>query len=228
MQKYVIIVAGGRGSRFKSEIPKQFVKLSGLPVLMHTISAFFTYQSSIKIIVVLPEEQISYWKSICVDYKFNIQHQITPGGSTRFYSVKNGLSQIKNDGIVGIHDGVRPLIDVETIERCYKMAGKEGNAIPVVAPVDSMRKIADNGTNSYVDRQKYCLIQTPQVFKTELILKAFKQEYNDSFTDDASVLEASIPGSINLVEGNRQNLKITTPEDLLYAEAIIKSRIQGQ
>jgi len=228
MQKYIIIVAGGQGSRFKSEIPKQFVNLNGLPVLMHTISAFFAYQNSIEIIVVLPEEQIEYWKSLCTDYQFNIKHKIVTGGSTRFYSVKNGLSQIKNDGIVGIHDGVRPLIDVETISRCYQIAEKEGNAIPMVAPVDSMRKISDNGTNSYVDRQKYCLIQTPQVFKTELILKAFKQEYNVSFTDDASVLEALIPGSIKLVEGNRQNLKITTPEDLLYAESILMSRAQNQ
>ncbi|MDF1546652.1 MAG: 2-C-methyl-D-erythritol 4-phosphate cytidylyltransferase [Bacteroidales bacterium] len=224
MQNYVIIVAGGQGSRFKSEIPKQFINLNGLPVLMHTISAFFSYQNSIEIIVVLPKEQLKYWKSMCSDYQFHIKHQIVSGGSTRFYSVKNGLSLIKTEGVVGIHDGVRPLIDVETISRCYQLADKEGNAIPMVSPVDSMREILDDSSNIYTDRQKYCLIQTPQVFKTELILKAFEQEYNVSFTDDASVLEAIMPGAINLVEGNRQNIKITTPEDLIYAEAILNNR----
>jgi len=134
---------------------------------------------------------------------------------------------ISKPGLVGIHDGVRPLIDIATIARCYEMAENEGNAIPVIPPVDSMRELKPNGTNSYVDRQKYCLIQTPQVFKTELILKAFEQEYNESFTDDASVLEGIMPGSIKLVDGNRKNLKITTQEDLIYAEAILKAGQTG-
>lgn len=223
MQKYVIIVAGGQGSRFNSELPKQFIPMNGLPILMHTIHAFYRYHQSIEIIVVLPADQMSYWKSICSEYNFTIAHQLVAGGKARFFSVKNGLSMIDKPGLVGIHDGVRPLIDVATIARCYDMAENEGNAIPVVAPVDSMRQLMSNGTNNYVDRQNYCLIQTPQVFKTELILKAFEQDFNDSFTDDASVLEGIMPGSIKLVEGNRKNLKITTPEDLVYAEAILKA-----
>jgi len=222
--KYIIIVAGGKGNRFKSEIPKQFIELQNLPILMHTIRAFYQYDKNIEIIVVLPEEQIEYWKNTCQKYNFFTEYQLVKGGESRFHSVKNGLACVKTGGLVGIHDGVRPLIDNETIKRCFEMAEKEGNSIPVVDLVDSMRQINPDGTSLMVDRSKYRLIQTPQVFKTELILKAFDQEYQSSFTDDASVFETIFPRSIKLVYGNRQNIKITTPEDLVYAEAILKSR----
>jgi 2-C-methyl-D-erythritol 4-phosphate cytidylyltransferase len=224
MQKYAIIVAGGRGNRFKSELPKQFVELAGKPILMHSINAFYEYQNSLRINVVLPEDQFDLWSSLCEKYKFNLPHDLVKGGATRFHSVKNGLSLVEAEGLVAIHDGVRPLVDSETIHRCYQMAEDEGNAIPAVNLVDSMRQLESDDTNIHVDRSKYRLIQTPQVFKNELILKAFEQDYNLMFTDDASVLEAMYPGIIKLVEGNRQNIKITTPEDLLYAEAILQAR----
>jgi 2-C-methyl-D-erythritol 4-phosphate cytidylyltransferase len=224
MQKYVIIVAGGKGNRFKSDIPKQFIKLLGLPILMHSINAFYYFDHKIEIIVVLPAEQKELWKELCQENQFTIKHQVVIGGEYRFYSVKNGLARVKSGGIVAIHDGVRPLIDNETIKRCFKMAKNEGNAVPVVDLVDSVRQIDPDGSSFMVDRSKLRLIQTPQVFRTELILQAFEKEFQSSYTDDASVLEALYPGSIKLVEGNRQNLKITTAEDLMFAEAILKSR----
>lgn len=224
VKKHIIIVAGGKGNRFKSELPKQFIQLDRQPILMHTIEAFFNYEQTIKIIVVLPEDQIGFWTELCSKYKFKIEHKVVPGGKTRFHSVKNGLTEINTSGLVGIHDGVRPLVDKQTIENCFVIAEQRGNAIPVVDLVDSVRKVDENGLNRMVDRSKYKLIQTPQVFKNELILNAFNQQYQNSFTDDASVLEAYDNSIINLVEGNRQNIKITTPEDLIYAEAVLKSR----
>ncbi len=224
MQKYIIIVAGGKGSRFKSEVPKQFIELVNQPILMHTINVFYSYDNHIEIIVVLPDEQIEYWKNLCQTYHFKIQHQIVKGGEFRFNSVKNGLTLVKPNGLVGIHDGVRPLVDKDTIGKCYELAEKDGNAVPVVDLVDSVREINSDGYSFMVDRSKYRLIQTPQVFKTELILKAFEQKFNPAFTDDASVLEAINPGSIKLVYGNKQNIKITTSEDLVYAETILKNR----
>jgi 2-C-methyl-D-erythritol 4-phosphate cytidylyltransferase len=223
VKKYSIIVAGGSGQRFKSSVPKQFVELAGKPILMHSIEVFCKYDTDIEIIVVLPKEQIEYWKRLCEKFSFNIEYQIVDGGITRFDSVKNGLSLVKPGGIVGIHDGVRPLVDLKTIEICYNVALKAGNAIPVVELIDSVREIREDGTNTHVDRSKFRLIQTPQVFKSELILKAYEQKYSPLFTDDASVLESMMPGTIQLVEGNRQNIKITTADDLKYAEMIIKN-----
>ena len=224
MKKSVIIVAGGKGNRFKSELPKQFIKLDNKPILMHTIKAFYDFEQTIEIIVVLPEDQIDFWKELCLKYKFEIEHKVVSGGETRFHSVKNGLAKIASSGVVGIHDGVRPLVDRQTIRNCYTIAKQRGNAIPVLALVDSVREINEVGENKMVDRTKYKLIQTPQVFKSELILAAFSQEYHNSFTDDASVLEAYNGSAIHLVEGNRQNIKITTPEDLIYAKVILKNR----
>ncbi len=224
MKRYVIIVAGGKGNRFKSELPKQFIQLGNKPILMHTIEAFYNYDNFFEIIVVLPKEQIQFWTDLCQKQGFRIEHKVVSGGDARFHSVKNGLALIDGEGIVGIHDGVRPLVDKQTIENCYKMAEQKGNAIPVISLVDSVREVNEEGDNVMVDRTKYKLIQTPQVFKNELVLAAFKQEYKESFTDDASVLEAHDNSTINLIEGNRQNIKITTPEDLVYAEAILKIR----
>jgi 2-C-methyl-D-erythritol 4-phosphate cytidylyltransferase len=225
VKKYCIIVAGGKGQRFKSTVPKQFVELAGKPILMHSIEVFYNYDSDIEIILVLPKDQIGYWKKLCKKFFFNIEYQIVEGGEARFDSVKNGLKLVKPGGIVAIHDGVRPLVDRKTIETCFNIAIQAGNAIPVVELVDSVRQIRENGANAHVDRSKFRLIQTPQVFQCELILKAYEQKYSPLFTDDASVLEAIAPGTIKLVEGNRQNIKITTADDLQYAEMIIKSRI---
>jgi 2-C-methyl-D-erythritol 4-phosphate cytidylyltransferase len=225
VKKYAIIVAGGRGNRFESKIPKQFVELAGKPILMRSIESFHCYGSDIEIIVVLPGDQIEYWKRLCEKYQFKIKHHIVAGGDIRFYSVKNGLELIKLDGLVAIHDGVRPLIDLNTINKCFEVAGNKGNAIPVVDLVDSIRELKPDGSSQHIDRNKFKLIQTPQVFQTNLILKAYEQEYSNSFTDDASVLEAMLPGTIQLVEGNRRNIKITTTEDLKYAEAIFKDLV---
>ncbi len=224
MKRYVIIVAGGKGNRFKSELPKQFIQLGNKPILMHTIDAFYRYDNSFDIIVVLPKEQIQFWDVLCQKHGFKIDHKVVSGGEARFNSVKNGLNLIDHEGIVGIHDGVRPLVDKQTIENCYAMAERKGNAIPVISLVDSVRETQGSGASKMVDRTKYKLIQTPQVFKSELILAAFNQKSLESFTDDASVLEAYDNSTINMVEGNRQNIKITTPEDLIYAEAILKNR----
>ncbi len=221
MKKFVIIVAGGSGSRMGSEIPKQFLELCGKPVLMHTIQIFHDFDPECKIILVLPEDQQQFWKDLCLKHSFSLQHQVVSGGKTRFHSVQNGLSQIEDEGIVFIHDGVRPLVSHQTIERCYHMTQKNGNAIPVLSINESLRKQKGHQSVS-VDRTLYLSVQTPQTFRSEQILEAFKQPFDPAFTDDASVAEkAGFP--IFMVEGNRENIKITTPTDLIIAEAFLKS-----
>jgi len=215
----VIIVAGGSGNRFKSEIPKQFIELNGKPILMHSIIAFYKYQEDIEIILVLPEQQLDFWYSLCEKYNFKIKHRIVHGGKTRFESVKNGLETVKlSQNLIAIHDGVRPLVSQNTIESCFQQAKIFGNAIPAILPVDSVRQVSNNA-NIPIDRSKLRLIQTPQVFKINILKKAYEQKYTKNFTDDASVLEA-FGEKINLVEGNRENIKITNRIDLIIAEAI--------
>jgi len=221
MKKVVIIVAGGRGKRMKSDTPKQFLPIYGFPVLMHTVKKFHRHDNSIRIIIVLPKTQIKLWKKLCRDYKFNYSHDIVQGGVTRFHSVKNGLSKIKGeDWLIAIHDGVRPLVSLDTIRRCFKKAATSGNAVPAIEIPESMREIDKSG-NRPADRSKFKLIQTPQVFHVKFLKEAFKQDYNPGFTDDASVVE-SMGHTINLVEGNKENIKITTPSDLLVAESYLK------
>jgi 2-C-methyl-D-erythritol 4-phosphate cytidylyltransferase len=221
MKKVVIIVAGGRGKRMKSDIPKQFLPIFGFPILMHTIKKFYRHDSSIKIIIVLPKTQIKTWKKLCRDYKFKLGHDIVKGGITRFHSVKNGVSKIRGkDWIVAIHDGVRPLVSLETIKRCFKKAASSGNAIPAIEIPESLR-IIEKGRNFPADRGRYMLIQTPQIFQLKLLKEAFKQDYKTEFTDDAGVVE-SMGHKINLVDGNKENIKITTPSDLLVAESYLK------
>lgn len=217
---FAVIVAGGSGMRMGSEIPKQFILLNGLPILMHTISLFKRYNSDIQIIVVLPDAQISYWKDLCEKYQFNIQHQIEIGGETRFHSVQNGLELVTSPSLVAIHDGVRPFVSFDALDRLFEIALKNDNAIPVVDVVESIRKIEKNNS-IMVNRSDYRLVQTPQVFDADLILKAYEQSFNQEFTDDASVVE-KMGVKINLVEGNRENIKITTPFDLIIGEALQK------
>ena len=219
MKKFAVIVAGGSGSRMGSEIPKQFLELLGKPVLMHTIEVFRRFDPHSEIIVVLPEHQIDFWKELCKNHSFNSEHQVVCGGETRFHSVSNGLAKINESGIVFIHDGVRPLVSNETLKRCSEMAELRGNAIPVLAVNESLRKV-EGESNISVDRSQYVSVQTPQTFRSEQILKAFQQEYDPLFTDDASVAEKA-GFEIHLVEGNRENIKITTPVDLIVAEAIL-------
>ncbi|PWL24774.1 2-C-methyl-D-erythritol 4-phosphate cytidylyltransferase [uncultured Roseivirga sp.] len=220
MQKYAIVVAGGSGTRMKSELPKQFIKLAEKPILMHTLEAF--HFDDIQIILVLPESQIPYWKELVDEHQFKIPHNIIAGGEQRFHSVKNGLSSIKaDDGLVAIHDGVRPLIKRQIISESFEQAKRTGNAIVSIQLKDSIRSITPHA-NQQEDRTNFRLIQTPQTFKVQLIKRAFEQEYTPSFTDDASVLEQA-GHSISLIEGDYKNIKITTPEDLLVAETLLKA-----
>lgn len=218
MNKFALIVAGGSGTRMKGKLPKQFLELSGKPILMHTFEAFLKFDSGTEFILVLPAAQKENWKNLCVKNNFKIKHTVVSGGTTRFQSVKNGLAEIQEEGIVFIHDGVRPLVSVETIENCYKTAIKKGNALPVISPSESVREIVNNNSRA-VDRDRYLLVQTPQTFKASLIKKAYEQDFSENFTDDASVLEKT-GQKIHLVDGNRENIKITYPEDLLIASSL--------
>ena len=219
--KYVLIVAGGKGLRMGCELPKQFLPIGGKPVLMRTIEAFYAYNPEIRIILVLPRNQQSYWNELCRKHDFSIPHHIANGGETRFHSVLNGLSLIPDEGIVAIHDGVRPLTAHRVIENCFHVAEEKGGAIPVLPLTDSLRQIFPDKSSKAVDRTAFVAVQTPQTFRVEEIKKAYKLPYNDTFTDDASVYEAAgyIP---ELVEGNRENLKITLPVDLAIAEIRLK------
>ena len=221
MHKYAIIVAGGKGERMGASTPKQFLELAGKPILMHTLEKFKQTIPTIEIILALPENQIDFWEGLFNKYEMpKVSHQIVTGGKTRFHSVQNALQLIKEKSIVAIHDGVRPLVSADCIQTCFDEAEKRGNAIPVIDVVDSLRKVHKE-ENEAVPRSCYKIVQTPQCFDSKLILKAYEQEFDNSFTDDASVVE-KLGERINLVEGNRENIKITTTEDLIIAEAFIK------
>lgn len=220
LKKYIIIVAGGSGSRMGSEIPKQFIELGGLPVLMHTISAFRRVFQEMDIVLVLPEDQVKTWKNLCLKHNFHVPLEICHGGETRFQSVKNGLALLEGDGLVGIHDGVRPLVSEDTIRRCYQEAAIYGNAIPVTEVVETVR-YQEEDKSRVVDRSRLRLVQTPQVFRLHSIKDAFSKAPGENFTDDASVLE-SYGETIHLTEGNRENIKITHPIDLVIGEFLLK------
>lgn len=220
MKKFALIVAGGTGTRMNASVPKQFLKLGEKPVLMHTIEKFVNYGSAIEIILVLPSDQFGYWKELCIQYNFKIPHRLVAGGSVRFGSVKNGLSEIREEGLVAIHDGVRPLVSIGTIDRCFKVAEEKGNALPVMPVVESVRMVEGN-SNFPVDREKYVAVQTPQVFRISEIKQAYNLGFDPSFTDDTMVLER-LGIQINLVEGNRENIKITHKTDLIIAEALLE------
>ena len=277
---YIIIVAGGKGLRMGGDIPKQFIPIAGKPVLMRTIERFREYSPDLQIILVLPKAQQDYWHQLCEEYHFpypqpagsnlpplrgieGVSYQIADGGETRFHSVQNGLRLIPDDeqGIVGVHDGVRPFVSVEVIKRCYDAARTAKAVIPVVPVVETLRKIKDDSTSPLeglgevggynVLRSDYRLVQTPQTFDIQLLKAANQQPYTEQFTDDASVVESylkaypqplpkgkgdgtspqspsSTPfreglgvGSITMVEGNRENIKLTTPFDLRIAEVLV-------
>jgi len=219
--KIAIIVAGGKGTRMQANIPKQFIEIHGKPVLMHTLEAFYKYDNTIQLILVLPDCQLNAWKELCLRHAFLLPHQIVSGGETRYISVLKGLDLIKRPALVAVHDGVRPFVSSGTIKRCFEEAEKHGSAIPVIDVVDSIRQITKTGSQS-VDRTNYKLVQTPQVFDSEILKKAYLQDFSVLFTDDASVVEA-LGLKITLVEGNRENIKITTAFDLILAEAVLRS-----
>lgn len=219
MQLYVVIVAGGSGKRMGAEIPKQFLELAGRPVLMHTIERFKAFNEAIEIITVLPEDQLRHWVELQEKYKFSVPQTLVKGGSARFYSVRNGLQFVNESGLVAIHDGVRPFVTIETIKKCFETAENSGNAIPAITVAESLRILNDTGSQP-INRLLVRQIQTPQVFSASLLKKAYRQDYKCEFTDDATVLE-SIGEKINLVEGNRENIKITNPEDLVISKALL-------
>jgi 2-C-methyl-D-erythritol 4-phosphate cytidylyltransferase len=222
MKKHVILVAGGQGVRMGNDIPKQFLLLQGKPILMHSMQRFYDYDQTIEIIVVLPLEQIDYWMQLCDKYNFEIGHKVVIGGEQRFFSVQKGLGIIKEwNSLVAIHDGVRPLVSRQTIARCFDMALERGNAVPSIGVVDSVRIQKETG-NEVIDRDVLQLIQTPQTFKTKLIVEAFNQSWHAGFTDDATVFEG-LGHKINLVEGNRENIKVTNAIDLILAAALMKN-----
>ncbi|MDJ1504942.1 2-C-methyl-D-erythritol 4-phosphate cytidylyltransferase [Xanthocytophaga agilis] len=218
--EYVIIVAGGSGSRMRSDIPKQFLEVRGLPILMHTIRRFYEYSQHIQIVLALPVEQIATWENLREKYAFTIDAKIVTGGKTRFQSVKNGLQVINDvEGVVAIHDGVRPFVPINVIQRSFQVAKENGSAVAAVSLKDSIRQVLSDGTTQSVNRADFRLIQTPQTFQTSLIKKAFEVPESELFTDDASVAEAA-GHRILLIEGDYRNIKITTPEDLEWAQYV--------
>jgi 2-C-methyl-D-erythritol 4-phosphate cytidylyltransferase len=218
---YIIIVAGGKGLRMGSDIPKQFLPIGGKPVLMRTLERFREYSEDIQIILVLPEAQQDYWHQLCQEYHFDVEYTLANGGQTRFHSVQNGLAKVPDDaiGVVGVHDGVRPFPSIEVIRNCYTTAREKKAVIPVIPVVETVRHLEGEQSKT-VPRDAYRLVQTPQTFDIQLLKAANRQPYNDGFTDDASVVEA-FGYDITLVEGNRENIKITTPYDLKIAEVLI-------
>ena len=222
-KKFAIIVAGGSGKRMESSIPKQFLLLNGRPVLMHTIEAFAS-QKDIHIIVVLPHSKFDEWKSLCIEYSFPINHDLVEGGDTRFHSVLNGLNKIDTDGIVAIHDGVRPIISQKIIRDSFDIAYQKGNAITAVKTKDSIRELTLTGQSKNVNRNNYYLVQTPQTFQISVIKEAYNNASHYNFTDDAGVAEEVLGLNINLIEGDYCNIKITTPEDLNIASVLMNSK----
>jgi 2-C-methyl-D-erythritol 4-phosphate cytidylyltransferase len=219
MKDYVIIVAGGSGSRMNSTLPKQFMDLNGRPIICHTIERFYQYNPEIEIVVVLSGEYLQFWDDLRRTIQFTIPHQLVSGGGERFFSVKNGLAAIDNANVIGIHDAVRPLVSTRTIERCYHTAAERTTAIPVITINDTLREVK-SGMSKTVDRNHFRIVQTPQCFDAKLLSDAFAQDYIPAFTDDATVVEF-FGEKINLVEGNKENIKITTPEDLDMAHALL-------
>lgn len=220
MKNYVIIVAAGRGSRMKADLPKQFLDLNGKPILLHTMEKFHRYDPFMEIILVLHPDYAQFWSDLARTLDVKIPHRIVHGGEERFFSVKNAIESIADENaIVGIHDAVRPLVSLRTIETAYNTARAHSNAVPVILLNDSIRVVSE-GKSRIADRNAFRIVQTPQCFELSLLRDAFGQTYQPSFTDDASVVEA-FGETIHLVEGNRENIKITTAEDLRMAAAML-------
>ena len=220
MKKSIVIVAGGKGIRFGADLPKQFLPMNGKPVLMHTIDAFYNCDNSFDIAVVIPENHFSFWDKLCKKHNFTTPHKVIPGGATRWEAVKNGLNGVDEDSIIGVHDGVRPLISAKLINSLYSEADYHGAVIPAIKVTDSLRLLNhDNDKSIAVDRELYRAVQTPQVFKGNIIKEAYNMPYEEVFTDDASVVE-KYGVEIKIVEGEDTNIKITSAKDLVIAELL--------
>lgn len=223
-KEYVLIVAGGKGTRIKTKLPKQFLELNGKPILLHTLEAFYRYSDRIIVVLVLPEDDFEIWKAICKKFNFNKPVVLQKGGDTRFQSVQNGLNKIHGPGLVAIHDGVRPLVSEDIIGASFRLAAVHHSAVAAVRLKDSIR-MTDQDNTKAVDRSRFRLIQTPQTFDIDLIKQAYQMKEDASLTDDASVAEKS-GHVISLFEGSYENIKITTPEDLIVAEALLHSKFR--
>ncbi len=222
MNKFVLIAAGGSGSRMHSSLPKQFIEIDGKPILIHVFQAFLIYAPDIRFVLALPESHYESWNNLCKKHHFENHHQVVASGPTRFHTVKNGLRFIPDDSLVAIHDGARPLVSLHTISQVFHFAEKFGSAIPVIKPSESVR-MADGPISKPLDRDKLRMVQTPQCFHASLIKKAYNKSYHESFTDDSTVLEAD-GGRLFLIEGNTDNIKVTNPSDLIVAEALLKRK----
>lgn len=228
MKKFAIIVAGGSGKRMATQVPKQFLLLNDKPLLMHTLEAFHAYDASLQLVLVLPEAQMDYWLDLCEQYHFDLPHTVAFGGKERYDSVKNGLLMVQQmrgpqpeKALVAVHDAVRPFVSASLLERCYAKAAESLAVIPVLSLVDSLRRLLPGGGSQAEDRSAFCHVQTPQIFDADALWEAYKKPYQADFTDDASVMEAA-GYQIALVEGHRENIKITTPEDLAMAAIILE------
>ena len=222
MDQIAIIVAGGSGKRMTTRIPKQFLLLNGDPVLMRTVRAFHQYNPDMQFIIVLPPDQVEYWQTLCENHTFNIPHKIVEGGKTRHHSVKNALEKVRSGCMVAVHDGVRPLISNVLIKTCFETAKIYGNAVPAVELTESIRRVKGR-KNTSADRCGFRLVQTPQVFKSDILIEAFRQPYNAEFTDEATLVE-SAGHLVHLVKGQPENIKITTITDMLFATAILENK----
>lgn len=217
MKKYAIIVAGGSGTRMGAPMAKQYLEIGGKPILMHTLSRFFDAEPKVELILVIPEKDFQLWKGLCVQYDFTVSHRLVSGGNSRFQSVKNALNTLTvHEGLVAIHDGVRPFVKEDVIQESFEIAAQKGSAIAVVALKDSIRKLTDDGKSFYEEREYFRLVQTPQTFQIQKIKTAFDVTELHTFTDDATVYEQQ-GWQVSLIAGNLENIKITTPEDMAYA-----------
>jgi len=230
MKRTVIILGGGKGVRMGGDLPKQFIPLQGKPVLMHTIDVFYRWDPTIDLVLVISEEYASYWEMLCKELNFTVPHRTVYGGETRFHSVRNGLQSLRHceersnpdtiQDLIAVHDGVRPFVAPEVITTCFEMAESYGAAIPVIPMIDTVR-VTNGDANRAFDRTRLRVVQTPQAFHADILLKAYEQPYDKLFTDDASLVEAS-GHPIYLIEGNHENIKITTPVDIQYAKFLIE------
>lgn len=224
MKKYLLVVAGGKGLRMGGDMPKQFQLLGDRPVLMVTIERLYAMDNSLQVVLVLPEEHFDLWRELCKQYSFQVPLQLAAGGNTRFHSVQNGLAMIDDieDAIVGVHDGVRPFVAQSVLDKAYREAWINGAVIPMIEIQDSLRHIVGGlGASEVVPRDRYRLVQTPQVFRLSLLRRAYEQRYVEAFTDDASVVEA-LGEQVYAVEGNRENIKLTTPFDMMVARTLME------
>jgi 2-C-methyl-D-erythritol 4-phosphate cytidylyltransferase len=221
MEKYILLVAGGKGSRFNSDQPKQLIDINGIPLLIWTFKAFEFLKNHAHFVLVLHTDLIGLWKELCYLHNFDLKHTVVEGGPKRFHSVKNGLKLIPDNSLVTIHDAVRPIVSRTMIKEGFLVSGRKGNAVPAIPITESIRE-TDGSINRPVDRNKYRIIQTPQTFYAQKIKMAYNQSYDERFTDDATVLE-SLGEPIQLIEGDKKNIKITTEEELHFVTALLSS-----